>query len=60
MKSCLMLSVEAVGQEITTIEGLNDTPTQQAFLERWAFSADLYPWIYHELPCASDEQARSG
>ena len=37
MKSCLMLSVEAVGREITTIEGLNDTPTQQAFLQHWAF-----------------------
>lgn len=37
MKSCLMLSIEAVGREITTIEGLRDTPIQQAFLEHWAF-----------------------
>jgi carbon-monoxide dehydrogenase small subunit len=37
MKSCLMLAVEAVGKEVTTIEGLHDTPIQQAFIENFAF-----------------------
>ncbi|GGG03261.1 (2Fe-2S)-binding protein [Paenibacillus abyssi] len=36
-KSCLVLAVEAVGQWITTIEGLKDTPIQRAFIEQWAF-----------------------
>ncbi|WHY79650.1 (2Fe-2S)-binding protein [Neobacillus sp. WH10] len=37
MKSCLMLAVEAVGKEVTTIEGLADTPIQRAFVEHFAF-----------------------
>lgn len=37
MKSCLMLAVEAVDQEVTTIEGLMDTPIQKAFVEHFAF-----------------------
>lgn len=37
MKSCLMLAVEAVGKKITTIEGLKDTPIQQAFVDNFAF-----------------------
>ncbi|MDP4110157.1 MAG: (2Fe-2S)-binding protein [Bacillota bacterium] len=37
VKSCLMLAVEAVGHEITTIEGLSDTPVQNAFIEKNAF-----------------------
>ena len=37
MKSCLMLTVEAEGTEITTIEGLKNTPIQQAFVEHFAF-----------------------
>lgn len=37
IKSCLMLAVEAVGHEITTIEGLKDTPIQQAFVDCAAF-----------------------
>ncbi|WML48814.1 (2Fe-2S)-binding protein [Neobacillus sp. PS3-34] len=37
MKSCLMLAVEAAGKEITTIEGLKDTPIQKAFVEHFAF-----------------------
>lgn len=37
MKSCLMLTVEAVDREITTIEGLNHAPIQQAFMQHWAF-----------------------
>lgn len=37
MKSCLMLTVEAIGKKITTIEGLNKAPIQQAFAENFAF-----------------------
>lgn len=37
MKSCLMLAVEAEGKEITTIEGLEDTPIQRAFIEKFGF-----------------------
>ena len=37
MKSCLMLAVEAIGKEVTTIEGLKDTPIQKAFVENFAF-----------------------
>lgn len=36
-KSCIMLAVEASGYEITTIEGLSDTPIQYAFIEKNAF-----------------------
>lgn len=36
IKACLMLAVEAEGNEITTVEGLQDTPIQQAFLEKCA------------------------
>jgi carbon-monoxide dehydrogenase small subunit len=32
-----MLAVEAVGHEITTIEGLEDTPIHQAFIDAFAF-----------------------
>jgi carbon-monoxide dehydrogenase small subunit len=37
MKSCLMLAAEAIGHEITTIEGLKDAPIQKAFVENWGF-----------------------
>jgi carbon-monoxide dehydrogenase small subunit len=37
MKSCLMLAVEAAGKMVTTIEGLEGTPIQQAFVENFAF-----------------------
>lgn len=37
MKSCLMLSLEATGHKITTIEGLKDTPIQKAFIKHFAF-----------------------
>lgn len=37
IKSCLTLAVEAVGHQVTTIEGLRDTPIQKAFLDKWAF-----------------------
>jgi aerobic-type carbon monoxide dehydrogenase small subunit (CoxS/CutS family) len=37
VKSCLMLTAEAVGKQITTVEGLRNTPIQKAFIERFAF-----------------------
>lgn len=37
IKSCMMLAIETVGQEITTIEGLHDTAIQRAFVEQFAF-----------------------
>lgn len=37
IKSCMMLAIEAIGKSITTIEGLRDTPIQQAFVEQFAF-----------------------
>lgn len=37
MKSCLMLSLEASGHKITTIEGVKNTPIQKAFIKHFAF-----------------------
>jgi aerobic-type carbon monoxide dehydrogenase small subunit (CoxS/CutS family) len=37
VKSCLMLTAEAIGHEITTVEGLQNTPVQQAFVDQFAF-----------------------
>jgi carbon-monoxide dehydrogenase small subunit len=37
IKSCLMLAIEAQGSSMTTIEGLRDTPIQQAFIDKFAF-----------------------
>lgn len=37
IKSCLMLTVEAIGKEILTVEGLKDAPIQKAFVENFAF-----------------------
>ncbi|WP_067624639.1 (2Fe-2S)-binding protein [Alicyclobacillus acidiphilus] len=36
-KACIMLAVETVGHEITTVEGLHSTPIQQAFADCYAF-----------------------
>lgn len=35
-KACLVLAVEAIGHTITTIEGLTNTPIQNAFIEKFA------------------------
>ena len=32
-----MLTVEAVGKSILTVEGLKDAPIQKAFVENWGF-----------------------
>ncbi|MDR7857163.1 2Fe-2S iron-sulfur cluster-binding protein [Tissierella sp.] len=37
IKSCLMLTVEAIGKKIITVEGLKDAPIQKAFVENWGF-----------------------
>lgn len=37
MKSCLMLTLEATGHRIITIEGLKETPIQNAFIKHFAF-----------------------
>lgn len=37
IKSCLMLAVEAVGHKITTVEGLQNAPIQEAFIQNWGF-----------------------
>ena len=37
VKSCLVLAVEAEGRDILTVEGLRDTPLQQAFIDCHAF-----------------------
>ncbi|MBO7747322.1 (2Fe-2S)-binding protein [Paenibacillus sp. MWE-103] len=37
VKSCLVLAIETHGMRITTIEGLEDAPIQQAFIDKFAF-----------------------
>lgn len=37
IKSCLMLTVEAIGKRILTVEGLINAPIQKAFVENWGF-----------------------
>jgi aerobic carbon-monoxide dehydrogenase small subunit len=37
IKSCMMLAIEGIGKNITTIEGLKNAPIQQAFVEHFAF-----------------------
>jgi carbon-monoxide dehydrogenase small subunit len=63
IKSCLMLTVEALGQAITTIEGLKESPVQKAFVEKWAFQCGYctpgFIMVCHALasihPDASDD-----
>jgi aerobic-type carbon monoxide dehydrogenase small subunit (CoxS/CutS family) len=37
IKSCLILTVEAIGKKIVTVEGLENTPIQKAFVDNWSF-----------------------
>ncbi|CAI8841359.1 MULTISPECIES: (2Fe-2S)-binding protein [Bacillus] len=37
IKSCIILAVEAIGKQIITVEGLQETPIQKAFEDKWAF-----------------------
>lgn len=64
MKSCLLLGIEATQAEITTVEGLKNTPIQTAFIEKNAFQCGYctsgFLMNSHALttlhPEASDEQ----
>lgn len=66
IKSCLMLAVEAVGHEITTVEGLKNTPIQKAFVEKFAFQCGYCTsgfitncqGLINNHPDASDEVVR--
>lgn len=63
IKSCLMLTVEAIGKKITTIEGLINAPIQKAFVENFAFQCGYctsgFLMVCHSLaqvkPNADDE-----
>ncbi|MBU5426818.1 (2Fe-2S)-binding protein [Tissierella pigra] len=37
IKSCLMLTVEAIGKKVLTVEGLKNAPIQKAFVENFGF-----------------------
>lgn len=37
LKSCMVLTAEMVGHEILTVESLNNTALQDAFIDEWAF-----------------------
>lgn len=37
IKTCLMLTVEAIGKKIITVEGLENAPIQRAFVENFGF-----------------------
>lgn len=37
VKSCMVLTIEVEGHNITTVEGLQNAPIQQAFLDKAAF-----------------------
>jgi carbon-monoxide dehydrogenase small subunit len=66
IKSCLMLAIEALGSNITTIEGLRDTPIQQAFVDKFAFQCGFctpgFLMVCHSLvnihPNANEEIIR--
>lgn len=36
IKACLMLAAETIGHKVTTVEGLKNTPIQNAFVEKFA------------------------
>ncbi len=66
VKSCLVLAVETIGREITTIEGLKDTAIQQAFQEEGGFQCgyctsgfliNAYA-LLERHPSATEETAR--
>jgi aerobic carbon-monoxide dehydrogenase small subunit len=66
MKSCLMLAVEASGKTVVTIEGLEGTDVQTAFVENFAFQCgyctpgfimNIYA-LSHIHPQADEETVR--
>lgn len=64
IKSCLMLAIEGIGADVTTIEGLQDTPIQRAFVREFAFQCGFctpgFLMVCHSLaqihPDADDER----
>lgn len=62
IKSCLMLTVEAVDKKILTVEGLQNAPIQKAFVENFGFQCGYctsgFLMVCHSLahmhPNASD------
>lgn len=64
MKSCLILAIQVSRSSITTIEGLNNTPMQKAFIEKGAvqcgYCTPAFILNSHALvtqhPHANDEQ----
>lgn len=66
VKSCLMLAAEAIGHDITTVEGLINAPVQKAFVENWGFQCGYctsgFLMVCHALknihPYADDETMR--
>lgn len=63
IKSCLMLTVEAIGKKIQTVEGLKKAPIQKAFVENFGFQCGYctsgFLMVCHSLskinPDAKDE-----
>jgi aerobic carbon-monoxide dehydrogenase small subunit len=71
VKSCLILAVEADGQEITTIEGLMGetlTPLQETFIEKNAFQCGFCAPgmvmaaedLLEKNPCPNDHEIKEG
>jgi len=64
-KSCLMLTAEAKGRSVTTVEGLRGAKAQHAFLQEWAFQCGYctsgFLMVAHALqaqhPTADDARA---
>lgn len=63
MNACHMLTIEAVGKDIQTIEGLTDSKVKDAFINHWAlqcgyctpaFILNIHALI-HQHPQASEE-----
>lgn len=55
MKSCLTLAIETVASNITTVEGLQGTRIQEAFVEKFAFQCGYctpgFLMLCHALVC---------
>lgn len=55
VKSCLVLTAEALGKQIITVEGLKQTPVQKAFVETFAFQCGYctsgFLMVCHALSC---------
>lgn len=66
VKSCMILAIEVANKEITTIEGLNNTEIQEAFLEEGGFQCgyctsgflvNAYA-LLEEKPDANDDEMK--